>query len=69
MDPIPPVPPAPPGFRGQGSLPVDRLERVSRERDRPRQRRRERDHDQPPETPGQQEPGEDDGRPHIDVRA
>lgn len=65
MDPIRPIPP--PGFRGQGSLPVERLERISRERDRPereggqRRRRAQPDRDEP-------EPPED-GLPHIDVRA
>jgi hypothetical protein len=68
MDPIHPIAPGPPGFRGQGSLPVDRLERISRERDRPERdpRRRPR---QPPPSHGENAPPEDDGRPHIDVRA
>jgi len=69
MESIPPVPPVPPGFRGQGFLPVDRLERISRERDRPEQRRREPRREQPPATDEQSEPGEDDGLPHIDVHA
>jgi hypothetical protein len=49
--------------------PVDRLQRVSRERDRPSsdgEQRRKRS-PEPPEQ-DEREPGED-GRPHIDVRA
>jgi len=69
MDPIPPIAPGPPGFRGQGSLPVDRLERVSRERDRPDREGRERRRRQPPPPHEQSEPPDDDGRPHIDIRA
>jgi len=68
MDPIPPIAPAPPGFRGQGSLPVEPLERVSRDRDRPQRRRREQRREQPPAESEQPEPPQDDGRPHIDVR-
>jgi len=66
MDPLQPIVP---GFRGQGHQPVERLERLSRERDRPehdtpRRRRREA-----PREPAPDEPPEDDGLPHIDVRA
>ena len=69
MDPIGSIPPGPPGFRGQGSLPVDRLERVSRERDRPSDERRRRRRSDPPSPEPELDPPADDGRPHIDVRA
>jgi hypothetical protein len=68
MDPINPIPPGPPGFRGQGHLPVDRLERISRERDRPEGDPRRRRRQPPPAPPAEREPPED-GLPHIDVRA
>lgn len=68
MDPIPPIAPGPPGFRGQGSLPVDRLERVSRERDRPSREGRQQPRRGKPDATRDREPPDEDGRPHIDVR-
>jgi hypothetical protein len=74
MDPIHPIAPGPPALPRVGSLPVERLERISRERDRPSKnqqdtkRRAPRDRDQ--RGSGDGERGEDDGEPrHIDVRA
>jgi hypothetical protein len=68
VDPIHPIAPGPPRISPAARLPVEPLERITRERDRPskdgQQRRR-----QPPPPPASEEPGEDDGRPHIDVRA
>ena len=66
MDPIRPI--STPGFRGQGSLPVERLERLSRERDRPEQQPRRRRRERPSEQDSPERPP-DDGRPHVDVRA
>ncbi|HSZ05547.1 MAG TPA: hypothetical protein VK778_10155 [Solirubrobacteraceae bacterium] len=42
------------------------LERITRERDRPSRDGRQRRRPQPPPQP--ERGGEDDGRPHIDVR-
>jgi hypothetical protein len=72
MDPIHPIAPGPPLISRATLLPVERLERISRERDRPmrdeRQQRRDpayrNAHD--PDEDGSSE--DDDGRPHIDVR-
>lgn len=72
MDPIHPIAPGPPLIARGASIPVERLERISRERDRPtreeRQQKRDpayrRAHD--PEDEGLGE--DDDGRPHVDVR-
>ena len=64
MDPIHPIVPGPLPIQ-RGLQPVDRLERISRERDRPDNERRRRAPEQPPEP----EPDEnDDGQPHVDVR-
>ena len=67
MDPINPIAP---GQTPISRLPVEPLERITRERDRPShdaQRRRRRE---PPPTPEADEDDEDeDGRPRIDVRA
>jgi len=69
MDPLHPISPAAPGPIGRRvDQPVERLERISRERDRPeRERRRNKPRRDPPSAPPP--PAEDDGRPHIDVRA
>jgi len=65
MDPIHPIVPGPLPIP-RGMLPVDRLERVSRERDRPSKDRKQPRRQPPPQPP---ESGEDDdGRPHVDVR-
>lgn len=68
MDPIHPITPGPLPIPS-ATTPVERLQRISRERDRPaRERREQRRHEPPPEPPP--EHGEDDeGRPHIDIRA
>jgi hypothetical protein len=69
MDPIHPITPGTPPVQRARSMPVERLERVSRERDRPShdaegrgRRERERFERAPEEE-------DDDGLPHIDVRA
>jgi hypothetical protein len=65
MDPIHPIVPGPAPIP-RGMAPVDRLERVSRERDRPTKDRRQPRREPPPQGPADGE--EDDGRPHVDVR-
>jgi len=64
MDPIQPISPR---ILPTARLPVEPLERISRERDRPSgdQQRRRR---QPPPAPVPPRE-DDDGHPHIDVRA
>jgi hypothetical protein len=67
MDPIHPIAPGVPSIVAR--LPVEPLERISRERDRPSkdsQRRRRRE---PPPSHEHEHDGEDDERPHIDVHA
>lgn len=68
MDPIHPIAPGPLPIP-LGTTPVERLQRISRERDRPARERREQDrHKPPPQAPPDH--GEDDeGRPHIDIHA
>jgi hypothetical protein len=68
VDPIHPIAPGPLPVP-PGMTPVERLPRISRERDRPQRKRREQARQEPPPEP-QPERGEDDeGRPHIDIRA
>jgi hypothetical protein len=74
MDPIHPITPGPPAIPPSGTPPVQRLERITRERDRPpsdrQQRRREPPPPSEPASSPQGEHGEDDGEhPHVDVRA
>jgi hypothetical protein len=77
VDPIHPIAPGPPAVPPRvGSAPVERLERVSRERDRPsreeqrqeqeRRRRAAARQNPPGGGPGSDEEGE--GPRHIDVR-
>jgi hypothetical protein len=71
VDPIHPIAPGPPAIPRAGSVPVERAERISRERDRPEadqpQRRRRRP--TPPAAPAPARGGEDGEQPHVDVRA
>jgi hypothetical protein len=67
-DPINPIASGPPAVSRAGRLPVERLERISRERDRPSGDPRERKRREPPPHPDGDE-GDDDGHGHIDVRA
>lgn len=69
MDPIHPIAPGPPAISHAGSLPVQRLERVSRERDRPAKDTPERKRREPPPSAASEPDTDDEGRPHIDVRA
>jgi hypothetical protein len=73
MDPVHPIAPGPPAIPPATRVPVERLERITRERDRPskdaRERERERERRRSP-APQESEGGEDgDGPRHIDVRA
>jgi hypothetical protein len=66
MDPIHPIAPGPPAIPPSAAPPVQRLERITRERDRLSRDRQQRRREPPPEP----ERGEDDGEhPHVDVRA
>ena len=72
MDPIHPIAPGPPSISAR--LPVQPLERVSRERDRPSKDQQQRRRREPPEPEPEPEPGpqrdpDDGGHPHVDVRA
>ena len=69
MDPIQPIAPGLPWISSAAGLPVDPLERISRERDRPGrdgQQRRRREPPPAPQPAGDQDDGE---HPHVDVRA
>ncbi len=69
MDPIHPIAPGPPRISPAARLPVEPLERITRERDRPSKDGQQRRRREPPPAGRAPEQGEDDGRPHIDVRA
>jgi hypothetical protein len=68
VDPIHPIAPGPPRISPASGLPVDPLERITRERDRPSKDGQQRKRREPPPPPAR-ELGEDDGHPHVDVRA
>ncbi len=70
MDPIHPIAPGPPAIPRAGTPPVQRLERVSRDRDRPSADQQQRKRRRPPEQePERERHGDDDEHRHIDVRA
>jgi hypothetical protein len=71
VDPIHPIAPGPPAVPPGGTRPVERLERISRERDRPPKDRQRRDRREPAgrESADGESSDEDEGRPHVDVRA
>ncbi len=72
MDPIHPIAPGPPAIPRSGSAPVERPERISRERDRPsadqQERRRRRAPDRAPEMEEHGGRKDDGEHPHVDVR-
>jgi hypothetical protein len=73
MDPIHPITPGPSPI-ARGSVPVERLQRISRERDRRNKDPLARDRKPQPGYSGTgaeppEEPPEEDGSSHIDVRA
>jgi hypothetical protein len=66
MDPINPIAPGPPSA---ATPPVERLRRISRERDRPTRDRQSTPRRKPPPAPVAEDGGEgEDGRPRVDVR-
>jgi hypothetical protein len=68
MDPILPIAPGPPIFPQGGPEPVQKLDRVTRERARREDQQSRRRKPQPPALEGGED--EEDGEhPHIDVRA
>jgi len=73
MDPIHPITPGPSPISAR--LPVEPLERITRERDRPARDEGQRRRRQPPpeldsaSSPQGEHGEDDDGRPHVDVRA
>jgi len=67
VDPIHPITPGPPSVARLESQPVERLERISRERDRPSRDAPERKRRERPPDPDSDE--DDGGHGHIDVRA
>ncbi len=70
MDPIHPMSPGPASpARIERRPPVERLERVSRERDRPSHDAPEREARRPPPEPDPDREEDDGGHPHVDVRA
>ncbi|HXP99192.1 MAG TPA: hypothetical protein VN845_03895 [Solirubrobacteraceae bacterium] len=70
MDSIPPISSGSLAIARTGRTPVERLERVSRERDRPAKDDRQRERRESPTGAGPEPGGEDDdGRPHVDVLA
>jgi hypothetical protein len=66
MDPIQPITPGLSRIAPASGLPVDPLERISRERDRPSRDPQRRRREPPPPPPAPRE--DDDGHPHVDVR-
>jgi hypothetical protein len=69
MDPIHPIAPGPPALPQGGPAPVQRLERIRRERDRPSRDTQERKRREPSLGAEEEHGGEDGERPRIDVRA
>jgi hypothetical protein len=71
MDPIHPIAPGPPLLPRGALLPVERLERISRERDRPakdkQRERRDPAYGRAKDPRDGENPQDDDGRPHVDV--
>jgi hypothetical protein len=68
MDPIHPIAPGP-ALPTAATPPVERLARISRERDRPAHERPAPRRREPPRAAPDEQDGEDDGgRPRVDVR-
>jgi hypothetical protein len=68
MDPIHPIIPGVGGPASIAPKPVERLERISRERDRPRDERGRSRRREPPPQPPDLGPEDEDGRPRVDIR-
>jgi hypothetical protein len=69
MDPIQPIAPGPPRISPAARLPVQPLERISRERDRPSKDSQQRRRREPASTPAPVRDPDDGEHPHVDVRA
>ncbi|MGD0453624.1 MAG: hypothetical protein ABSB69_08495 [Solirubrobacteraceae bacterium] len=69
MDPIHPIAPGPPRISPAARLPVEPLERISRERDRPSKDAQQRPRREPPPAPEPERDPDDGEHPHVDVRA
>jgi len=67
VDPIHPIAPGPPSISSR--LPVQPLERVSRERDRPSKDQQQRRRREPPPEAEPERDLDDGEHPHVDVRA
>jgi hypothetical protein len=67
VDPIHPITPGPPPISAR--LPVEPLERITRERDRPSRDARERKRREAVPVPAPERGADDEGHPHVDVRA
>jgi hypothetical protein len=68
MDSIHPITPSGNSLPPVGAPPVDRLARVSRDRDRPARERPEARRREPAKAPEPEDGEDDDGRPRVDVR-
>jgi len=69
VDPIHPIAPGPPRISPAARLPVEPLERISRERDRPSKDAQQRPRREPPPAPEPERDPDDGEHPHVDVRA
>jgi hypothetical protein len=67
VDPIHPIVPGPSAISAR--LPVEPLERITRERDRPSRERQQRKRREPPPTLDLERDEDDGEHPHVDVRA
>ncbi len=68
VDPIHPIAPGLPAIARTGRLPVERVERIARERERAAKERQERRRREENDSAQNQQESADDGRPHIDIR-
>jgi hypothetical protein len=68
MDSIHPITPSANTLSSAGPPPVDRLPRISRDRDRPPQDRPSARRREPAGTPELEDGEDEDGRPRVDVR-
>jgi hypothetical protein len=68
VDPIHPITPGPAPV-ARGRLPVQPLERITRERDRPSREQQQQRRRRPPPPSDPHPHDDDDDRPRIDVRA
>jgi hypothetical protein len=69
VDPIHPIAPGPPLISPATRLPVQPLERITREKDRPSKDAQQRRRREPPPPAQPERDGDDGEHPHVDVRA